>query len=43
MLLFYLGFIIGANISLILYACILVGKDSDKDIENKEAQIEWWK
>lgn len=26
---FWLGFIVGANITLILYACILAGKDSD--------------
>ncbi len=27
-------FILGANISLFLYACIIVGKESDKEDEN---------
>ena len=37
---FLLGFIIGANISLFLYACILVGKDADENIKTKEENRE---
>lgn len=29
------GLIIGANISLLLYACIVVGKESDRCYERK--------
>ena len=32
MLKFILGLIIGANISLFLYACILAGKKSDEEV-----------
>lgn len=31
---FGIGFIVGANVALILYAIILVGKDADKSITN---------
>ena len=40
---FLLGFIIGANISLFLYACIFVGKQADERIYNEEGYSEWWK
>ena len=30
-----IGLFIGANVSLILYACILAGKESDKFYERK--------
>ena len=33
--LFILGLFVGANISLFLYACIIVGKESDKHIYEK--------
>ena len=33
---FILGFFIGANLSLFLYACIYIGKQSDKNIEEME-------
>lgn len=33
--LFILGLFVGANISLFLYACILVGKNADKNIISK--------
>ncbi len=35
-----LCFIAGSIISLFLYACILVGKESDKKIENKDNENE---
>lgn len=31
MFLFFLGIILGANFSLFLYACIIVGKQSEKE------------
>lgn len=31
---FGIGFIIGANVTLILYAIILAGKDTDENITN---------
>lgn len=34
MLTFIIGLIVGANVSLFLYACILVGKEADKINEN---------
>lgn len=34
MLKFLLGFIVGANLSLILYACILMGKSEDNFISD---------
>lgn len=42
MLKFYLGLIIGASISFILYACIIVGKQADREIEfdNEEVSSE---
>ena len=39
-LLFMLGLFIGANISLFLYACILLGKDADENIKTKEENRE---
>ena len=30
---FWIGLIVGANISLILYACIIAGKESDSHCE----------
>ena len=30
---FFIGLFLGANISLFLYACILVGKDADENIK----------
>lgn len=33
---FWLGLIIGANLSLILYACIIVGKESDTKNGDRE-------
>lgn len=30
-----IGLIIGANVSLILYACIIVGKESDRHCERE--------
>ena len=33
---FLLGLIIGANLSLILYACIIAGKESDKRNGDRE-------
>lgn len=45
MFLYIICFILGAIISLFLYACIIVGKDSDKtiNIEEMENQNEWRK
>lgn len=36
MILFLIGFFVGAIISLFLYACILVGKQADERIYNEE-------
>lgn len=38
MLQFLFGLILGANLSLIFYALILVGKKGDADIYTKEAK-----
>ncbi len=35
MIQFFIGLFIGANVSLFLYACILVGKKSDEKIYDK--------
>ena len=40
MLLFLIGCAIGANISLLLYACILSGKQADEHINNEGGQDE---
>ena len=42
MLLFIIGLIVGANVSLFLYACILMGKIEDKINENGDDH-EWRK
>lgn len=39
MLKFYLGLIIGASISFILYAFIIVGKQSDIEIEFENEEV----
>lgn len=33
---FMVGIFLGANLSLILYACIIAGKESDKIYEHRE-------
>lgn len=33
---FFIGLFIGANISFILYACILAGKQADAHLEKEE-------
>lgn len=43
MLKFYLVLIIGASISFILYACIIVGRQADREFENEEVSSEWRK
>ena len=40
MIKFLIGFILGANISLFLYALILYGSRADKKAERKEEKIE---
>ena len=40
MLNFLLGLFIGANVSLFLYACILVGKKADETIYSEEVKRE---
>ena len=40
---FIIGLILGANISLFLYALILSGSRADKIIEDKEVNREWRK
>ena len=40
MLKFIAGFILGANVSLFLYALILCGSRADKKVERKEEKIE---
>ncbi|MCR5146177.1 MAG: DUF3789 domain-containing protein [Clostridia bacterium] len=40
MLNFIIGVVLGANISLFLYACILSGKQADKNINNEGGQDE---
>lgn len=40
MLKFIIGFILGANLGLFLYACILTGKRVDKNINNEGGQNE---
>lgn len=37
---FIIGLILGANISLFLYACIIAGKKADEHIYSKEEQSE---
>lgn len=34
-----IGLIVGANVSLLLYACIVVGKESDKKVKREEKRI----
>ena len=36
MIQFIIGLFVGANLSLFLYACILVGAKADKNINDKE-------
>ena len=43
MIYFIIGLIVGANISLFLYALILSGSRADKIIEEKEVNREWGK
>lgn len=43
MLQFIIGFILGAISSFFLYACIIVGKESDKDLERLEGKDVWRK
>lgn len=47
MLLFIIGFVLGANMALILYACVLAGKNTeiylDEIYANKEVLSEWGK
>lgn len=43
MLKFIIGLVIGANVSLFLYACILAGKKEDKNFIEKGKKIEWRK
>ena len=43
MLLFILGLITGANISLFLYACVLAGKTEDNEIFMEGEDDEWGK
>lgn len=40
MIKFFIGLFIGAIISLILYACIIVGKQADEKLEAKEDKSE---
>lgn len=35
-----IGLIVGANVSLLLYACIVVGKEADKKIIREEKEYE---
>jgi len=41
MLQFFIGFILGAMISLFLYACIIAGAEYDKKLYGEEAKREW--
>ena len=41
MLQFFVGFILGAIISLFLYACIIAGAEYDKKLYGEEAKREW--
>ena len=43
MIQFIIGLIVGANISLFLYACILTGARADADIEKQGGSNEWRK
>ena len=43
MIQFIIGLIVGANISLFLYACILAGKTEDEKIFMKGKDDEWGK
>lgn len=38
-----ISFILGANVSLFLYACIIAGKKADEKINSEEVQREWRK
>jgi len=40
MIQFIIGLIVGANISLFLYACIIAGKKADEKINSEEVQRE---
>lgn len=35
-----IGLIVGANVSLLLYACIVIGKESDKRVNGEEKEYE---
>lgn len=41
MIKFLIGFFLGANVSLFLYALILCGSKADKRIKREEEKIEW--
>lgn len=41
MIQFIIGLIVGANVSLFLYALILCGSRADKRIKREEEKIEW--
>ena len=43
MIQFIIGLIVGANISLFLYACILSGARADEKLKEKEVNREWRK
>ena len=43
MIQFIIGLIVGANVSLFLYACILAGAKADAHIENEGGNNEWRK
>lgn len=43
MIQFIIGLIVGANISLFLYACILSGVRADEKLKEKEVNREWRK
>ena len=43
MIKFLIGFILGANVSLFLYALILSGAKEDKLMEEQEVKREWGK
>lgn len=40
-MLYFICFILGATISLFLYALILCGSRADNKVERKEDKIEW--
>ena len=35
-----IGLMVGANVSLLLYACIVIGKESDKRVNREEKEYE---